>query len=586
MATRHLGKVLPSFRRAVLLRDGGGLSDGQLLDCYLAHREETAFAALVRRHGPMVWGVCRRVLSRHHDAEDAFQATFLVLVRKAASVVPREKVANWLYGVAYKTALKARAAAARRDARERQVMTLPESPAAESDCWNDLRPLLDHELSRLPDLYRVPVLLCDLEGKTHREAARQLGCPEGTLAARLTRARALLAKRLVRHGLMLSGGSLALALSVKAASASVPPAVVSAAVQAASLFAAGPAAAGVISAPVLALTEGVLQAMLVNKLRTTVTALLLVGVLGAGVGAGGLIAQSYGPGQGNVRGGSKQAVSLAAAQNANQDEEQVKDADLEKIQRALEEQQRLLEEKEKELARLQDLLGATKAKQPKGEKLPRDGRTADLEDLERQLGQLGKKDFDWQSLKELWGRKADLKDLPQASEIKQRVIEELEAELARLRDPGKSKPKHADARSEDANETLKRLTEVLQRWAEGNRPIEPAEVKKVLADLHQEPRLRELKRLLESRQQILQEKDAELAKLKQKLAEMRGKSSPDVSASPSGTEPRQREAELEKLKLLLKEQENALRQKDEELKKLQDLLKKFPKKPKTPDDGD
>src|SRR5213595_2362436 len=111
MAIINAGKVLPGFRRAVLLRGGAGLSDGQLLECYLAHREETAFAALVRRHGPMVWGVCRRVLHSHHDAEDAFQATFLILFRKAASVVPREKVANWLYKVAYRTALKARAAA-------------------------------------------------------------------------------------------------------------------------------------------------------------------------------------------------------------------------------------------------------------------------------------------------------------------------------------------------------------------------------------------------------------------------------------------------------------------------------------------
>src|SRR5262249_48577907 len=158
------------------------------------HREETAFAALVRRHGPMVWGVCRRVLPSYHDAEDAFQATFLVLVRKAASVMPREKVANWLYGVAYQTALKAPAVAARRGARERQLTPFPEPALPEPERRPELGPLLDQELTRLPDLYRVPVVLCDLEGLTYREAARQLGCPEGTLAARLARARALLAK--------------------------------------------------------------------------------------------------------------------------------------------------------------------------------------------------------------------------------------------------------------------------------------------------------------------------------------------------------------------------------------------------------
>src|SRR5437660_1373199 len=109
MATREASEVLQDLRTALLLHDGAGLTDAQLLECYVAGREQAAFAALVRRHGQMVWGVCRRILSNHHDAEDAFQATFLVLVRRAASIVPRERVANWLYGVAHQTALKARA---------------------------------------------------------------------------------------------------------------------------------------------------------------------------------------------------------------------------------------------------------------------------------------------------------------------------------------------------------------------------------------------------------------------------------------------------------------------------------------------
>src|SRR5207302_2960368 len=118
------------------------------------NHDEAAFAALVQQHGPMVWGVCRRLLANHHDAEDAFQATFLVLVRKAASVVPREMVANWLYGVAHQTALKARATTARRRAREKQVPDMPEPAAAPQKLWDDLQPLLDQELSRLPDKYR------------------------------------------------------------------------------------------------------------------------------------------------------------------------------------------------------------------------------------------------------------------------------------------------------------------------------------------------------------------------------------------------------------------------------------------------
>src|SRR5438876_11228249 len=126
MPTNQLRQVLQTLRQATLPREEADRTDGQLLERYITSREETAFAALVQRHGPMVWGVCRRVLSSHQDAEDAFQATFLVLVRKAASVVPRDMVANWLYGVAHQTALKARATAAKRCVREKQVTTMPE----------------------------------------------------------------------------------------------------------------------------------------------------------------------------------------------------------------------------------------------------------------------------------------------------------------------------------------------------------------------------------------------------------------------------------------------------------------------------
>src|SRR5262249_51181418 len=155
-----------------------------------------AFAALLRRHGPMVLGVCRRLVSNASDAEDAFQATFLVLARKAASVVPRELVGNWLYGVAYRTALKAEALSARRRAVERQVEAVPDPPTSPEQVGRDLRPLLDRELERLPAKYRVPVVLCDLEGRTRREVAGQLGIPEGTLSSRLAAARKLLAGRL------------------------------------------------------------------------------------------------------------------------------------------------------------------------------------------------------------------------------------------------------------------------------------------------------------------------------------------------------------------------------------------------------
>src|SRR6516162_7191602 len=157
MATNQLRGVIQTLRRVSLPHDGADLTDGQLLESYVRGRQDEAFAALLRRHGPMVWGVCRRVLSAHQDAEDAFQATSLVLVRKAASVVPREMVANWLYGVAHQTALKARATAARRWAREKQVTAMPEPAAVRPELRDDLQLLLDQELSRLPDKYRTVI---------------------------------------------------------------------------------------------------------------------------------------------------------------------------------------------------------------------------------------------------------------------------------------------------------------------------------------------------------------------------------------------------------------------------------------------
>ena len=242
MTTSQTTKVVQQLRQAVLPRDEAGATDGQLLADYLDRQDEAALAALVRRYGSMVWGVCRRVLRNHHDAEDAFQATFLVLVRKAATVVPREMVGNWLYGVAHQTALKARGTLVKRGAREMQATEVPEPAVTEQVLWDDLQPLLDLELSRLPDKYRSAIVLCDLEGKTRKEAARQLGVPEGTLAARVARGRVMLAKRLSRHGLAVAGGALAVMLAQSAASACAPRALVASTVKAASLFAAGQAA--------------------------------------------------------------------------------------------------------------------------------------------------------------------------------------------------------------------------------------------------------------------------------------------------------------------------------------------------------
>jgi RNA polymerase sigma factor (sigma-70 family) len=274
--------VLRYLSRAALLYQADQLSDGQLLERFLARRDEAAFEALVKRHGSMVLGVCRRVLHNPHDTEDAFQATFLVLIRKAATIVPRDDVGNWLYGVAYRTALEARTAAARRRAKERRVTRMPRPEVSDEEVWTDLRDLLDQELSRLPDKYRAPIVLCDLEGKTRKAAARQLGWREGTLSWRLARARRLLADHLTRRGVALSGGALALTLARNAAGASVPVPLVARTVTAATTVVRPIIAAGVISAQVLALTEGVLKTMLLAKLKVATAVLLLIASIGAG----------------------------------------------------------------------------------------------------------------------------------------------------------------------------------------------------------------------------------------------------------------------------------------------------------------
>jgi RNA polymerase sigma factor (sigma-70 family) len=285
MATSQLKQVIQTLRSATLPLDEVKLTDGQLLECYIRSREESAFAALVHRHGPMVWGVCRRILYRHQDAEDAFQATFLVLVRKAASVVPRDLIGNWLYGVAHQTALKARATAARRSAREKQVMAMPEPVMQHEHRPDDLQALLDLELSRLPDKYRAVIVLCDLEGKTRKEAAQHFHLAEGTVASRLATARAMLAKRLSRKGRAVSSVALTTVLAQNVTSAVVPASVTTATIKAASLYAVEGAVAGAVSINAVSLAEGVLRSMLLHKLKILTAGVLLLAVLATGAAA-------------------------------------------------------------------------------------------------------------------------------------------------------------------------------------------------------------------------------------------------------------------------------------------------------------
>jgi RNA polymerase sigma factor (sigma-70 family) len=271
MATGHLGKVIGHLRATF----GQGQEDAALLEGFLARRDEAAFETLVRRHGPMVLGVCRRVLRNDADAEDAFQATFLVLACKGASVLRRGVLGNWLYGVAHRTALEARRAAARRRAKEASVMHRPSTAQQAED---ELREVLDQELAALPEKYRAALVLCDLEGKSRKEVAEELGLPEGTVASRVARARSLLAKRLVKYGLAPSASVLATALGH--AIAAVPAPLVSATVRTAVLVAAGQTAA--LAMPAAALMKGVIQTMYLTKLKVLTAALMVAVTFGAG----------------------------------------------------------------------------------------------------------------------------------------------------------------------------------------------------------------------------------------------------------------------------------------------------------------
>jgi RNA polymerase sigma factor (sigma-70 family) len=306
MASHPLTELTHDLGRALLRQDGADLTDAQLLTRFAELGDEAAFEALVRRHAPMVLGVCRRLLRNAQDAEDAVQVVFLVLAQKSASVRPREAVAGWLYGVARKAALKARAAAARR--KEHPVAELPE-PLPRQGPEEDLRPLLERELSRLPEKYRAVVVLCDLEGRSRRDAARLLGWPEGTVCGRLARARALLARRLGRCGVALVGATL-----VALAAADPAPACVQAAMLMAVLRSASPHTASAATVPphVLTLVRGVRRALWLGKLKLAAAVLAGAGLLGAGMGiAGRALHQGPGVVQGSIVAGAPAAPAHA-----------------------------------------------------------------------------------------------------------------------------------------------------------------------------------------------------------------------------------------------------------------------------------
>jgi RNA polymerase sigma factor (sigma-70 family) len=284
VADRQLTLVLQHLRKLLRREGAGGVADSELLSRFLRQRDEAAFEVLVWRHGPMVLAVAQRLLHHSHDAEDVLQATFLTLVRKAGSIGKRESLGSWLYKVAYRIALRVRARTARIAARTVPMMDVSTAASAHEEvAGRELRPLLDAAIGRLPEKYRLPIVLCHLQGKTQREVAAQLGCSLGTVSTRLIRARELLRRQLARQGVVPSAGLLA---AVLGSGAAVSAPLVASTVQAASLFATGQAGvAGVVSANVAGLVEGVSQAMLLTKLKIATVFLVTVGVLAAGAGA-------------------------------------------------------------------------------------------------------------------------------------------------------------------------------------------------------------------------------------------------------------------------------------------------------------
>jgi RNA polymerase sigma factor (sigma-70 family) len=271
-----------------------GLSDWQLLQQFVDGHDALPFEVLVSRHGPMVLGICRRMLRNSPDVDDAFQATFLVLLKRAGSLGPGDVIAGWLHGVAVRVAQQARTAAGRRARRERNGITLDLARHEPAGLDATVRHVLDQEIGRLPAKYRDPIVLCYLQGKTHEEAARQLRWPLGSVKGRLARGRSLLQSRLARRGVT-CGTALAALAAGSSSRASVPASLHTAACQAAIRVSAGGLIAHGVPGSIAQLTQGVLSAMIKQKLKLIILACALSGVFLTGAG---VLARQSGPSNG------------------------------------------------------------------------------------------------------------------------------------------------------------------------------------------------------------------------------------------------------------------------------------------------
>jgi RNA polymerase sigma factor (sigma-70 family) len=283
MADAPLALVLRHLRRLTGPPGGPEPRDAQLLRQFTARRDEAAFQTLMERHGPMVLGVCQRLLRQSQDAEDVFQATFLLLAQKADSIRKQESVASWLHGVARRLALKARARQVRLPTHEPRDEPGREAGPEVEAAWRELRTILDEEFRRLPAKYREALVLCYLEGKTHEEAARDLGRPLGTVKSLVARGRERLRLRLARRGLALSAGAFTVVAATASAAPAVPPPLAAATLAAALLIAADPAALRAVRAEVAVLLEGMGRSTIMTR-NVIVAVLSVVCLLGAGAG--------------------------------------------------------------------------------------------------------------------------------------------------------------------------------------------------------------------------------------------------------------------------------------------------------------
>jgi RNA polymerase sigma factor (sigma-70 family) len=281
MVHASLGAVLHHLHRLGASCDGDDHSDRQLLEGFVRQRDETAFALLLSRHGPMVLGVCRRILRQPQDVEDAFQATFLVLVRQAQTVRRQASLASWLYGVALRTAQRARLDAVRRTLREERAAAPSAVEGSNEPDWRDLRAALDEEIARLPEKYRAPLILCHLEGHTNAQISRRLHVPLGSLSKRLAQARGLLRGQLLRRGVTLSGAALVTVLAGQVSA--VPPLLARTTTGTVLLALAG---AGGVPPSVAALAAGVARTLAAAPLRIALQSVVAVGLLiGLGLAA-------------------------------------------------------------------------------------------------------------------------------------------------------------------------------------------------------------------------------------------------------------------------------------------------------------